>query len=208
MSEQNHLVFAGDGLGRIEMKVGDAPPVLLFSADEPGIRTFTVPGRIAMPEGKRISDLVKFSGIVRFCVRFDSVDGTGCEEDTFDFNRRCQDVEVIVNDLWPAKKYCGTIKGESQNIAIKVAKQHGHGGEVDWDYGGFSDQGNGRTTRCSLETEVVDGTPATVRLLSADPVRYLNEGAQRYTTTRLNQGWFYPVYNFLKDLLAFFGVKI
>ena len=208
MNDRNYLVFAGDGRGRIEMSVGDAPPVLLFAADEPGIRSFRVPGRIAKPSDRRVSDLVKFSGITRFRVHFDALDGTGCEEDTIDANRQCRDLEIVVDDLWSAKKYCGTVKGESQNVAIKVAKQHGHGGEVDWDYGNFSDQGNRPTTGCSLEVWTADELLVTVRLLSADPVRYLNAPAQRYKTTRRNQGWFYPVYNFFKDLLAFFRVKI
>jgi hypothetical protein len=35
-----------------------------------------------------------------------------------------------------------------------------------------------------------------------------NEHEQRYIITATPRGWFYPLYNFLKDFLATFRIKI
>lgn len=206
MTDRNLISFSGDGSGVIYLKRGDAPAELLFAADVPGIREYRL-GDLMAHAGQDIADVLKLSGVTRLRLTVNSIDARFVREDAIDINH-CKDCEVRVRDLWAAKKYCGTIKGESSGIVIKVERQHTHGGEVDWDYGGFADQGNGRTTGCELETNVVDRTPATVRLLSAAPVRYLNAGVQSYATTRLNQGWFYPLFNFLKDLFRTFGLKI
>lgn len=154
------------------------------------------------------SDAVKLSGCVRLRLIIGTIDGRAAAEDAIDINNRCAQVEALIGQLWPGQTYCGTIKGASRGIHLSVLKQHGHGRATDWDYGNFSDQGNDPTTACTLEVETADQSPVKVRLLSADPVQYLNPEVQQYDTSRLNGGWFYPLYNLLKDLLAFLHIKI
>lgn len=211
MSDKNLISFAGDGTGVVWLKRGEAPAELLFTADQPGMREHRI-GDLKAQAGQDIADVLKLSGVTRLHVIADSIDAKFAGEDAIDINH-CRDCEVLVSDLWAAKKYCGTIKGQSVGIRVVVGRQHTHGGETDWDLGNFSDQGNGRTTGVRLHVNTSDSTPVRVRVLSADVPVLENESRnytapQGYKITRLNQGWFYPVYNFLKDLLAFFRVKI
>lgn len=152
------------------------------------------------------SDTLKGSRLRKVRLYGHSVDGRLAGEDGVDFND-CDDWELYLDHLWPGRKYCGTIKGGSRNFKIAVGCQHGHGGEVDWDFGNFSDQGNAFTTGGQLTTVAEDGSDVTVRLLSADPVQ-LNPASQMFEVTKLNQGWFYILFNFLKDFLRLFGKKI
>lgn len=152
------------------------------------------------------ADALKGSGLRKVRLFAPSVDGRLASEDAVDFNW-CEDWELHVDHLWPGHKYCGTIKGGSKRFKIIVGCQYGHGGEISWDFGNHSDQGNGYTTQGELTTITEDHTPVTVRYLSADPVR-LGPHSQMFEVTSLNQGWFYPLFNFLKDVLRLFGVKI
>lgn len=45
------------------------------------------------------------------------------------------------------------------------------------------------------------------RYLSADPLK-LGPANQVFDVTALNRGWFYPLYNFFKDILRSFGLRI
>lgn len=211
MSDRNLVSLAGDGSGVVWLKRLNEPAELLFAADVPGTREVRL-GDLRKPAGVKISDLLKLSGITRLRVIVDRLDGTGCDEDAVDVNH-CADCEIIAETLWPAAKYCGTIKGASKGIRIVVATMHGHGGETDFDFGGFSDQGNGKTTGCALHVDMFDHSAVKVRALSADVPTLENTGSnyphpQKYEVTRLNQGWFYPVFNFLKDLLKIIGIKL
>lgn len=156
-----------------------------------------VPSLVASPGD---SDTLKLSGLRKTRVYALNVDGREASEDAVDANH-CEDWELYVEDLWAAKRYCATIKGGSKRFKVVVARQHGHGGETDWDFGNFSDQGNSRTTGGCLQVSTVDGSKVRVRYLTSDEMK-LEPGSQGFEITRMNQGWFYPVFNFLKDLYS------
>lgn len=197
--DKNFFSITGDDAGNIW--INDA---FAIAADQPGMREITLPPIVA-PAG--YADALKFSGVRRLRVNVPQVDGRQAAEDAIDINH-CAELEVAVGDLWPGQTYCATIKGASSSIGIVVARQHGHGRETDYDYGNASDQGNAPTRDCLLSVRTVDNSPAAVRLLSAEPVTFPNAAVQGYAVDARAQGWFYPVYNFAKDLLRSIGVKI
>ena len=203
MADNNYLSFAGDAAGNIYRQLGGSPAELIFTADQPGMREWHEP-EIVAPGGT--ADALKLSGVVRFRLHVGLLDGRNAAEDAVDINH-CRDVELVVRDLFPGAKYCGTIKGASNGILINVEKQFGHGGETDWDYGNFSDQGNGKTTGCELASATQDGSAVRVRVLTADRPRLIDRGTP-YKVDERAQGWFYPIYNFIKDILRTFGIKI
>jgi hypothetical protein len=135
-----------------------------------------------------------------------TVDGRLAKEDGADFVD-CDEWELHVDHFWSGQRYCGTIKGGSRRFKIVIGCQHGHGAETDWDLGNFADQGNERTRDGELTVVTDDGSQVAVRYLSADPIK-LGPASQVFDITKLNQGWFYPVFNFLKDLLRLFGIRI
>lgn len=188
-------VFTPDGFA-LSRAYAEATFGILARLDDTG-RSLAIAQVIAQAGD---ADALKFSGVRRLQVAVGHLDGTAASEDAVDLNNHCEDVSLVINTLYPGKKYCGTIKGESRGIAIEVLTQHGHGGETDWDFGNFSDQGNARTTGCTLNVVTFDDSPARVRLLSADMPKLIESDGRRYTVTKLNQGWFYPVFNFFKDL--------
>ena len=124
--DKNLFSISGDNLGNVW--VNDR---LTFTAADDGMREVRI-GDLMAQAGEEISDVLKLSGLQRVRVIANSVDGRFALEDAIDINH-CQSCEVLVTDLWAAKKYCGTIKGESKDIRIVVARQHTHGGETDWD---------------------------------------------------------------------------
>ena len=200
------VAFRGDDKGNI-WRDGEQ----IFSSNDSGMRELHL-GSLVKPAFVPTTDLLKISGCVRLSLTVDSIYGQGCLEDAIDINHS-HDISIVVNDLYPGDKYCSTIKGGSTNIRIVVGRQHGHGSEMDYDLGNFSDQSNAKTTGVSLHINTVDRTPVTVRVLTADKPILENSGApyeqpQIYHVTLLNQGWFYPLYNFLKDLLKKFNVGI
>lgn len=199
------VAFVGDGRGRVELKVGDEPSVLLFTADQPGIREYFHPKAIA---NTGMKEALKFSGVARLRVNLSKVDGHLAKEDAIDINH-CTDLEVSVVELYAGQTYCGTIKGGSERIALNILHQFGHGKETDWDYGNFSDQGNRKTTGCKLTVSDVDAGQVQVRVITADkPELFGAAGLAAHVSTVLSGGWFYPVFNFLKDLLRTFRIKI
>lgn len=140
---QNHKVLRGAGnFTPITENVGDidADPALWEDA-------LKVSG---------CANLTVYAGIVR-----------GGSEDCLDVNhsRHCA---VFMEDAYPRGNFILTCKGESDDITVTVARQHGHANEVDYDYGNHSDQGNGTTTRSRLSIKaIMDGQPALVRVLRA-----------------------------------------
>lgn len=152
------------------------------------------------------SDALKLSGLRRVRIDCPSIDARAATEDAVDANH-CEDWELNVGHLWAAQRYCGTIKGRSQRFRINVGCQHGHGKETDWDFGNFSDQGNGYTKAGTLCAVTEDKSAIAVRYLSAEPMQ-LEPSSQVFDVTTLNQGWFYPLFNFLKDALRLIGIKI
>jgi hypothetical protein len=199
MSDKNQFVLSGDNTGSVWVN-----NVLTYRASDLGMREIRIASVVA---GQGISDALKLSGVRRLTVYVGTLDARAAAEDAIDINH-CHDCSIHIGELWPARKYCGTIKGASSQIEITVMRQHGHGTEVDWDYGNFSDQGNGDTVGCELNSQTADASPVTVRLLSATRPTIPNEHEQRYIITATPRGWFYPLYNFLKDFLATFRIKI
>jgi hypothetical protein len=198
------VAFRGDDAGNIWQD-----GVQIFFAGDKVIREVVL-GTVTSTTS---TDLLKISGCVRLRVIVDCLYASSCLEDAIDINHS-HDIEVLVNDLFAAKNYCATIKGGSTNIRIVVARQHGHGGETDYDLGNFSDQSNARTTGVSLHINTEDRSPVRVRVLSADKPKLENEDQityfkpQLYSVRLFNQGWFYHVYNFLKDFLKNFHIYI
>lgn len=202
MSDKNQFQISGDDLGNIWVN-----DVLTFVADDAGMRELEIPS-IVTPPGQSIADALKVSGVRRLILGVQSIDARFAMEDAIDCNHS-EDVEIFVCHLYPGKKYAATVKGASKRIRFVVDHQHGHGGETDYDLGNFSDQGNGKTTGISLSVNMDDASPVRVRVLSADAPRLVNAAHQDYkVNTALGKGWFYPIYNFLKDLLKTFGISI
>jgi len=97
-------------------------------------------------------DALKVSGCDYLTVHAGVVKGGN--EDVLDVNHS-RHVVVNIEDAYPRGKYVSTQKGASDDITVNVRRQHGHGKEVDYDYGNHSDQGDGYTTNCKLNVEAV-----------------------------------------------------
>lgn len=200
MPDKNQFSITGDQAGNIWVNNEWIHP-----ASAEGIREIRVPALVAKP-GE--ADLLKISGVERAIVYAASLDARNAAEDAIDINHS-HNVEVLCNDLWPGKTYAATVKGGSTGIKLVVGRQHGHGGSgIDYDYGNFSDQGNAKTTGCELNVATVDGAPVVVRLLTADAPKTFDATGQTYRIKSYNQGYFYPLFNLLKDLLRSIGIKI
>lgn len=202
MSDDNYLSYWGDGKGNIYAPDG----ALLFAADVPGMREVRL-GRISKPADRRVTDLLKLSGCVRLRIFVEELDASGCAEDMVDINHS-EDVEVVVGDAWAGHQYLATIKGGTKNARLAIERLHTHGRETDVDLGNFSDQGNTRTTGVSLNIATVDRSPVAVRVLTAARPALENASAQAYSVDARAQGWFYTLYNFLKDILRTFHIAI
>lgn len=171
--------------------------------DDDGWLNIGLPAIVAQ-EGD--SDALKGSGLRKVRLFGTNVDGRKAKEDGADFNH-CEDWELHLDHIWSAQRYVGTIKGKCRNFKIVIGCQHGHGSETDWDCGNFSDQGNERTSGGELTVVTDDSSPVAARYLSADPLK-LGPANQVFDVTALNRGWFYPLYNFFKDILRSFGLRI
>jgi hypothetical protein len=156
--DKNFLSLAGDGLGNIYRD-----GVLLFSADQPGMREIRL-GDIIPDRPGDYSDSLKLSGCTRLRVLVNTI--VGGREDCLDINWS-HDIEVEIATAMPKGRYVATIKGGSTDISVKVENQIGHGSETDYDLGNWSDQGHSRTTGVSLDVHVVGGSPAYCRVLHA-----------------------------------------
>jgi hypothetical protein len=201
MPDKNHFRISGDDLGNIWVN-----EVLTFHASLPGMRELRLPD-IVVPAGQGIADALKSGGARRLIVYVGTIDAREAEEDAVDINH-CDDMFLYVDDLWPGRRYAGTLKGGSQRITVGVKRQHGHGRETDWDLGNFADQGNASTGPVTLDVTMADASAVRVRRLNASQPTLLGAPKQTYHVTAVPRGWFYPIYNFLKDLLATFRVRI
>lgn len=200
MADNNFLSVVGDVAGNIWID-----NVLIHAADVPGIRELTLD--VVSPSGLH-SDCLKFSGVRRLRVTVNVVDGRLCTEDAIDVNH-CEDLDIIVGVLHAGRTYCGTIKGGSEFIRLEIKRQIGHGRETDYDYGNFSDQGNDKTTGCTLNVTTADQSPVRVRMLTADKPEIENPSQPyRITGGGIISRLFYPIYNLLKDTLRLVGIKI
>lgn len=200
MADRNFFSITGNEAGDIWIN-----DIWTFKADEPGMRELILDSIVAPPSS---SDCLKFSGTRRLRVRVIEVDGRNAAEDAVDINH-CQDLDIIIGTLYAGQTYCATIKGGSQRIHIQVDKQIGHGRETDYDLGNFADQGNAKTIDVSLNIKILTGAPVKVRVLTANkPI--IENPSQHYDISGggLWSRLFYPLFNWVKDLLNQFGIKI
>ena len=161
-SGQNHKILREEGDHTpIEWSVGDIKfPTRKLSLWERIVRFFTKKS----PDDV-ITDALKVSGCHNLTVFAGIVEGG--TEDVLDVNHS-KDCKIFIEDAHPRGNFVTTQKGESKNITVHIDRQHGHGTEVDHDYGNNSDQGNGKTTDCALIVKDVNYSPIKVRVLRAD----------------------------------------
>lgn len=190
MRDRNYLSLAGDGLGNIYRD-----GVLLFSADQPGMREIIL-GDILPDNPGSYADILKLSGVVRLHVLVGKL--AGGSEDCLDINH-CHDIEVEVEEAIPGGRYVATIKGGSTDISLIVGKQVGHGSETDYDLGNWSDQGHQRTKGVTLTVQVQDHSQARCRVLHAwNPT--VNSASQAWRIDGRWRGCFHWVLDKLKRL--------
>lgn len=181
MSDKNFYNISGDDTGNVW--VNDTQ---VFWASQPGMRELTVPDLIVPDEG--FSDALKVSGIRRLIIRCGKIDARHCIEDAIDINHS-EAVEIHVEELHAAKRYCTTTKGASLGIKIVVKQQIGHGKETDHDLGNKSDQGKGRTRQVALDITTADRSVVAVRVMHAHRPELLNKATQRYKVNGWLKGW-------------------
>ena len=210
MSDINFVSYAGNGSRLVLRKYFDEEGggVEIFPDDlNFGVMRDIVIPELIVPIGFVISDLLKCSHIrnVRFIIG--KLVGVGALEDAGDV-LACRNLEFLIDDLWCARRYGFTVKGESKDIRIFVRRQHDHGGEVDYDFGNAvnKDLPQGRTTSCSLNIATVDYSPFTVRVLHAHTPAIENTGHPHEISAGA-KGFFAVVMKFLKALFAIFGKK-
>ncbi len=166
MSDQNLVSFYGYPDGKIELVDLRQPPghtnQILRESGFEWLDYNVGDIIIGLPEW---SDALKVSGCVNLIVRANTI--TGGKEDVVDVNHS-QHVKIYIEDALVRGKYCSTQKGASTDITLDIKRQHGHGTEVDHDYGNHSDQGDGNTTDCKLAV-TAGGETIKVRVLRATP---------------------------------------
>lgn len=164
MADRILVAFAGKPDGSIELVDNRQPPghtnKMLRQAGDHSPIEWTV-GDIVFTRGQW-DDALKVSGCHNLTVYAGYVQGG--TEDVLDVNHS-NNCTVFIEEAYPRGKFVSTQKGASKNITVQIDRQHGHGTEVDHDYGNHSDQGNGYTTDCSLNVKMDDGGEATVRVL-------------------------------------------
>lgn len=164
MNDRQLVAFAGEPNGKITLVDWRQPPnhrVIRGAADITPI-TATVGDIDADPA--RWEDALKVSGCINLTVFAGVV--RGGNEDCVDV-MRSRHCAVFIEDAYPRGKYVSTQKGESHDITLTIQRQHGHGSEVDHDYGNKADNENGLTTDCKLSVKAAYGAPVLVRVLRA-----------------------------------------
>lgn len=165
MADRILVAFAGQPDGQIELvdnrqQPGQTNRILRQAGDYTPI-TESV-GDIRFVPGTW-DDSLKLSGCLNLTVNAVVVEGGA--EDVLDVNRQCVNCTVNIADAYPRGNFVSTQKGQSDKITVNITRQHGHGKEVDHDYGNHSDQGNGYTKGCTLSAKEVTGEIITVRTL-------------------------------------------
>ena len=179
MSDRTLVSFYGYPDGKIELVDNRQPPghtnKIIRKSDDWTPLEYSV-GSIVFPVGER-DDSLKLSGCVNLTVHAEKVEGGG--EDVLDV-MRSKHCKVFIQDAYPRGKYVTTQKGASEDIGVTIYRQHGHGKEVDHDYGNHADKDNGYTKDCYLSARPDTGE-ATVRVLQAEaPALNANAGPYRY----------------------------
>jgi hypothetical protein len=165
MTDRQLVAFAGQPNGRIALVDWRQQPnhrVIRGAGDFTPI-TVTVGDIDADPA--QWEDALKISGCTNLTVFAGVV--RGGREDCVDV-MRSRHCAVFIEDAYPRGKYVSTQKGESHDITLTIQRQHGHGSEVDHDYGNRADNDNGQTTNCRLSVKALlaEGA-ALVRVLRA-----------------------------------------
>lgn len=164
MPDRNLVSYAGQPDGHLELVDLRQPPgytnTVLRKKDDFTHITHEIGDVIA---DANWSDAIKLSGAINLTVNAGTVKGGA--EDVLDVNhsRSCW---ISIEDAYPGGKYVSTQKGDSDGITLTIYHQHGHGTEVDHDYGNRSDQGNGNTINSRLSVKQADGA-VSVRVLQA-----------------------------------------
>jgi hypothetical protein len=118
-----------------------------------------------VPAGRKIADMLKFSGVRGLTVIVKCV-LPGGYEDCADFNNGCWDVIVRAWGYVANGKYVATIKGRSRNITMRGMILRG-GRVADVGLGNWSDQSSGRTEDIVLDLPREDGKPTTYYRMNA-----------------------------------------
>lgn len=147
-------------------------------------------GDIYCPDGYQ--DALKLSGVSGLFVFAGQVKGGS--EDVIDVNH-CTVCNITIAEAFPQGKYIATIKGGSRNISLSVISQVGHGKEVDYDLGNWSDQSQEKTTGISLFAQ---GETATVRAINSDKPNLNSLCSWKYSGWL--RGWFPIVQKLLKAI--------
>lgn len=123
-------------------------------------------------------DALKVSGCANLAVVAGVV--RGGSEDVLDV-MRSRNCDIAINDAYPRGRFVSTQKGASDGITLTIARQHGHGSEVDHDYGNNAPGHNGTTKNCRLSVgSVSDNKPVVVRGLRSD-VPMVSGAPHRFT---------------------------
>ncbi len=135
-------------------------------------------------------DALKVSGCINLTVNAGVV--RGGNEDVLDANRS-RNVFVNIEDAYPRGRFCSTQKGASDGIHLTIKRQHGHGKEVDHDYGNNAPGTNGYTKNCSLSVGWVNTGKVVVRLLRCNSVALAGGAAFRYAFPWPSPKWLHNV---------------
>jgi len=111
-------------------------------------------------------DTLKFSNGVDRVVVTDDNTVWGGSEDCVDMNA-VTNCSVRAKGFMPRGLFCATVKGGAHGAFIQ-GELLGHGSEVDFDLGNWSDQSRAKTGSAILDVTSADGSPITYRVLNAE----------------------------------------
>ena len=165
-TDRQLVAFAGEPNGKITFIDWRQPPgqnhrVIRLAGDFTPTTQFLTGEINADPS--LWSDALKVSGCTNLTVYAGVV--RGGSEDVLDV-MRSTNCSILMEEAYPRGKYVSTQKGESDGVTLTIYRQHGHGTEVDHDYGNHADKENGDTTNSRLSVKEADGT-VLVRVLQA-----------------------------------------
>lgn len=160
------VAFDGNPNGELIMtdnRSGSPVTTVLRQAGDLTRGTISV-GDIIPPNGWTGQDTLKLSGVENYEIIAGTVKGGS--EDVVDSNHS-HNVTVRVKNAIPSGRYVSTIKGGSTNIELDVDTQVGHGTEVDYDLGNYSQQSKAKTTHIAIGVRASSSQP-TLRVGNAD----------------------------------------
>lgn len=195
MSDRNLISFTGDDAGNIYCTTAGGDRVLILAHDDPnrvinwrGTPSGTIRG------GPQYADSLKFSNVRNVTVYLDEVIGSA--EDAVDINNRCRDLIVCISRVVTQGRYCATIKGQSDRVALIIGVLQGRGSESDFDLGNHSDQAKGRTKNVKIHVAVASHRPDVTIKHAWDPAL----SGVGFDVDDSLQGWFAHVWRFFKRI--------